>query len=83
MTDVFRDTAAGDLIRLLTRRRFLQHTEEADPSVWDLYVEEKGCVNVNIPPEKNPSDFLLLTETKVGSPHVTRAIGTDPINKTT
>ena len=81
MAELFRDTVAGDLIRLLTRRRFLKHTEEADPTVWDLYVEEKGCVNSNIPSD-NLTQLLLLTETKVGSPHVTRPVGTNSIDKT-
>ena len=41
MTDLIRDTAFGHLVRFATRGKYLQFAEEADPSVWTRYLDEK------------------------------------------
>lgn len=41
MKELFRDTAFGHLVRLVTRGKYLQFAEEADPSVWTRYIDEK------------------------------------------
>lgn len=41
MTELIRDTAFGHLIRLITNKRFLKFQEEADPSIWTRYIDEK------------------------------------------
>jgi len=41
MGDLFRDTAVGHLIRLVTRNKCLQFSEEKDPSMWKNYMDEK------------------------------------------
>lgn len=41
MTELIRDTAFGHLIRFITRNKALQFQEEADPSIWTRYIDEK------------------------------------------
>lgn len=41
MTDLIRDTAFGHLVRFITRGKYLQFAEEADPTVWTRYLDEK------------------------------------------
>ncbi len=41
MTELIRDTAFGHLIRLLSRGKYLKFAEEADPSIWTRYIDEK------------------------------------------
>lgn len=38
MAELFRDTVAGQLLRLITGRRILQYPEERDPSIWQKYL---------------------------------------------
>ncbi|EME87996.1 Benomyl/methotrexate resistance [Pseudocercospora fijiensis CIRAD86] len=41
MTDLIRDTAFGHLIRFVSRKKFLQYQEEADPSLYKYFIDEK------------------------------------------
>lgn len=41
MTELIRDTAFGHLVRFVSRGKYLKFAEEADPSVWTRYIDEK------------------------------------------
>jgi len=46
MAELFRDTAFGHLVRLVSRGKLLQYPEERDPSIWQQYVDEKKSANL-------------------------------------
>ncbi|KAI1619458.1 MFS transporter [Exophiala viscosa] len=46
MTELFRDTVAGQLLRLATGRKILQYPEERDPSIWQKYVNAEKSANM-------------------------------------
>ncbi|KAK3672685.1 GTPase-activating protein [Recurvomyces mirabilis] len=41
MAELFRDTAFGHFIRLITNKKAFQYPEEADPSIWTRFIDEK------------------------------------------
>ncbi|KAK5121017.1 hypothetical protein LTR85_005801 [Meristemomyces frigidus] len=41
MTELIRDTAFGHVVRFLSRGKYLKYQEEADPSIWTRYIDEK------------------------------------------
>lgn len=41
MSEWVRDTAFGQLIRLLSRRKYFQYLEERDPELWKKFVNEE------------------------------------------
>ena len=41
MRDLIRDTACGQLIRLISGNKFLKFPEEEDPSIWTRFIDEK------------------------------------------
>ena len=41
MTELFRDTAFGHLVRLVSRGKFFKFEEEKDPSLWKKFVNEE------------------------------------------
>lgn len=41
MAELFRDTPFGHLVRLLSRGKLFKFPEEADPSIWTRYIDEK------------------------------------------
>ncbi|KAF2722584.1 MFS general substrate transporter [Polychaeton citri CBS 116435] len=41
MTDLVRDTTFGHLVRYVTKNKYLQYPEEADPSIWTRFIDEK------------------------------------------
>lgn len=41
MTELIRDTAFGHLIRFVSRGKYLKYQEEADPSIWTRFIDEK------------------------------------------
>ncbi|KAK8196736.1 GTPase-activating protein, partial [Zalaria obscura] len=58
--ELFRDTAVGHILRLVTKRKVLLHEEERDPSLWQKYIDEKksGYMahhGTTDPPEDNES----------------------------
>lgn len=58
MTELIRDTAFGHLVRFLSRGKYLKYQEEADPSIWTRYVDEKKSAYLahhgsTEPPEEN------------------------------
>jgi MFS transporter, DHA1 family, multidrug resistance protein len=46
MAELFRDTLAGQLLRLATGRRVLKYPEEIDPSVCDRYLNKEKSANM-------------------------------------
>ncbi|KAJ4515578.1 GTPase-activating protein [Exophiala dermatitidis] len=46
MAELFRDTVAGQTLRLITRRRILQYPEERDPTLWQKYINREKSANV-------------------------------------
>lgn len=64
MTELIRDTAFGHLVRFLSRGRYLKFAEEADPSIWTRYIDEKksgylAYHGISQPPEDG-FDFAAL-----------------------
>lgn len=43
--DLLRDTAFGQIIRVITKRKFLQYPEEKDPELWRQWVSEEKSAN--------------------------------------
>lgn len=41
MSELIRDTAFGHLVRYLSKGKYLKFSEEADPSIWTRYIDEK------------------------------------------
>ncbi|KIW18649.1 hypothetical protein PV08_02938 [Exophiala spinifera] len=46
MAELFRDTVAGQLLRVITGRRILQYPEERDPSIWQRYLNPEKSSNL-------------------------------------
>lgn len=46
MSDLFRDTIFGQLLRLIYGKRILQYPEEKDPSTWQKYVNIEKSQNL-------------------------------------
>lgn len=59
--DLFRDTAFGHLIRFVSRGKYLKYPEEADPTIWTRFIDEKKSAylahhgNTNPPEEPDSS----------------------------
>lgn len=59
MKELFRDTVAGQLLRLATKNRILQYPEETDPLIWQKYInaEKSGIMaragSTNLPPSSD------------------------------
>ncbi|KIW99824.1 uncharacterized protein Z518_10752 [Rhinocladiella mackenziei CBS 650.93] len=60
MLELFRDTVAGQLLRLITNRCILQYPEERDPLIWQKYLKrEKSAVHsVTAPPSAAEKEEL-------------------------
>lgn len=41
MSDLIRDSAFGHIVRLVTKRKYLQYPEEKDPELWTKYVNQE------------------------------------------
>jgi DHA1 family multidrug resistance protein-like MFS transporter len=41
MKELIRDTAFGHLIRFVTSSKYMKFAEEADPTIWTRYIDEK------------------------------------------
>ena len=48
MSELFRDTVVGQLLRLVTGRRILQFPEERDSSIWQKYLNPEKSANMAI-----------------------------------
>src|SRR5271155_613571 len=48
MSDLFRDTIFGQLVRLASGGRLLRYEEEIDPSIWKKYLNEEKSRNMAI-----------------------------------
>jgi MFS transporter, DHA1 family, multidrug resistance protein len=46
MSDLFRDSTAGQLIRLVTRNRVLQYPEERDSTLYEKYINVEKSANL-------------------------------------
>jgi DHA1 family multidrug resistance protein-like MFS transporter len=46
MTDLFRDTIAGKIARIVSKGKLLPHHEEKDPSIWKKYVNHEKSARV-------------------------------------
>lgn len=46
MSDLIRDAPFGQIIRLVTRGRFLKYPEEKDPEIWTKYIDAKKSANL-------------------------------------
>lgn len=46
MSDFFRDTPFGQVVRYVTRNRYFQYPEEKDPSIWTRYLDEQKSANL-------------------------------------
>ena len=48
MPDIIRDSAFGQVVRLLTKNRVFQYPEEKDPSLWKRYLDREQTRNMAI-----------------------------------
>lgn len=46
MIELFRETACGQLIRLVTRNKYLQYPEEKNPELWRKFVNKDKSSNM-------------------------------------
>lgn len=46
MAELFRDTAFGKLVRLVTKNKSFQYPEEKDPSLWTRLIDERKSGNL-------------------------------------
>lgn len=46
MSGIIRDSALGQLLRLITRNRVLRYPEEIDPSIWQKYINLEKTANM-------------------------------------
>lgn len=75
MAELFRDTVAGQLLRLISGRRLLQYPEERDSSIWQKYLNPDKSANMAIhgstePPsseEKQEPDSARFSSNEAGS----------------
>jgi MFS transporter, DHA1 family, multidrug resistance protein len=65
MADLFRETIAGQLVRLATGSKFLKYPEERDPSLIDKYINVEKSANLartgtteSKPPQNEKPDGL-------------------------
>jgi MFS transporter, DHA1 family, multidrug resistance protein len=56
MADLFRETAFGQFVRLITRNKVFQYPEEKDPSLWTRYIDEKKSGNLAHHGDSNPPE---------------------------
>ncbi|QDS74474.1 hypothetical protein FKW77_006707 [Venturia effusa] len=59
--DLIRDTAVGQILRVITKRKVLQYPEEKDPEIWKKWVSEEKSGNAARfgalePPEEEEAD---------------------------
>ncbi|GIZ39941.1 hypothetical protein CKM354_000330200 [Cercospora kikuchii] len=66
MTELIRDTAFGHAVRLLSRGKLLKYAEEADPSLYKNYVDEKKSGNLADHGDTNPREDGTEPETLGG-----------------
>ena len=46
MSDLFRDTVFGHVVRHITNRRFFQFAEEKNPALWKQYLDRQQTKNM-------------------------------------
>ena len=71
MSDLFRDTVFGYVVRFITKGRYLQFVEEKDPSIWKQYIDRNQTKNMALyghpddesPGEKQESESAQVSET--------------------
>lgn len=66
MTELIRDTAFGHFLRFVSRGKLLKYAEEADPSLYLRYVDEKKSGNLADHGDTNPRDDGTEPETAGG-----------------
>lgn len=66
MTELIRDTAFGHLLRFVSRGKLLKYAEEADPSLYLRYVDEKKSGNLADHGDTNPREDGTEPETAGG-----------------
>lgn len=45
MSDLFRDTAFGQIVRWVTKNKVFQYPEERDPEIWTRYLDAQKSAN--------------------------------------
>ncbi|PPJ59651.1 hypothetical protein CBER1_01184 [Cercospora berteroae] len=66
MTELIRDTAFGHAVRFLSRGKLLKYAEEADPSLYKNYIDEKKSGNLADHGDTNPREDGTEPETLGG-----------------
>ena len=62
MRELLRDTAFGHLIRLVSGKRLLKFPEEADPSIWTRFIDEKKSGYLAHHGDTDPPEDGLILE---------------------
>ena len=47
MSELFRDTVVGHLVRWLSQGKILSHAEDRDPSIWHMYVSKEKSTKLS------------------------------------
>ncbi|KAF2208871.1 hypothetical protein CERZMDRAFT_48544 [Cercospora zeae-maydis SCOH1-5] len=66
MTELIRDTVFGHAVRFLSRGKLLQFAEEADPSLYKHYIDEKKSGNLADHGDTSPREDGTEPETRGG-----------------
>lgn len=82
MAELFRDTVAGQLLRLLTRRRILQYPEEKDPSIWEKYLNAEKSANMAVHGSTAPASGEEKEDLPSGSSSTTSVANNDELVNT-
>ncbi|EXJ92341.1 hypothetical protein A1O3_00891 [Capronia epimyces CBS 606.96] len=73
MAELFRDTVAGQLLRLITGKRILQYPEERDASIWQKYVNLEKSTNMAMHGSTDPPAAEETGELATRAPSYDRA----------
>ncbi|KAL5349954.1 hypothetical protein ACLOAV_004989 [Pseudogymnoascus australis] len=77
MSDLFRETAAGRIIRFISRRKLLQHPEER-PGFQFQYPTTQGLEKVTSKIEKGSLDAAAIPDLEKSEPNSDSSSATDP-----
>ena len=56
MAELIRDTAFGHLLRFVSRGKLLKYAEEADPSLWEKYLDKEKSGHLADHGDTNPRE---------------------------
>ena len=71
MTELFRDTTVGHLLRIISRQKLLPYEEDRNPAIWKRYIDKEKSGNMahhgKVDPEEKDEEKLAANATNDGS----------------